>query len=114
MKKHIIVIISFMGVWVSYSQEKEASAILRVEPSGVVVHKPVGVENSVDATSVSIQKNPIRTIDDFSVKELENMLFYANLKLEKVKDDGGAEEDMLYYEEQRQLIEDKLKAKESQ
>lgn len=112
MKRCVLGILFFMCVSISYSQEKEASTVLRVEPSGVVVHKSVGVSNSLNITSVSVQENPVRTIDDYSKEELENMLFYVNLKLEKTKEEGGDDQEVNYYKEQKRLVEDKLKIKE--
>lgn len=114
MKRCVLGILFFMCVSISYSQEKEASTVLRVEPSGVVVHKSVGVSNSLNITSVSVQENPVRTIDDFSEEELKNMLFHIGLKLEKIKEEGGEEQDLNYYNEQKRLVENKLKTKENQ
>lgn len=111
--KYFITIAALVCMLYSYSQEKDSETILRVEPNGVVVHKPIDVEHTLGIKSAPAQKeNPSRTIDDFSEEELETMLFYADLKIEKISDEGGSDDDVNYYKEQKQLIEEKLKSKQ--
>ncbi len=116
--KKFLIIAGLMFTVSSYSQKKGTGVILHVEPNGVVVHKPVDVEHTLGIKSDSVQqtqkqsiktnsRSP-RTMDDFSVEELEDMLYYADLKIEKIKEEGNAE-DLKYYVEQKQLIEEKLR-----
>ncbi|MFA5557714.1 MAG: hypothetical protein AB7D46_03180 [Flavobacteriaceae bacterium] len=116
-----LIIASLMFVTFSYSQKKGTGVVLRVEPNGVVVHKPVDVEHTLGINSEPVQEqhkqqntNTPRTIDDFSTEELESMLYHADLKIEKIREEEGSDADALkYYKEQKQLIEKKLQIRKS-
>lgn len=121
MKNKFLIVTGLMFVTFSYSQEKGTGVILKVEPNGVVVYKPIDVEYTLGIKSESVQEQPeqqkesnhrtARTIDDFSVEELESMLYHADLKMEKISEEEGSGEALEYYTEQKKLIEEKLKVK---
>src|SRR5690554_5613768 len=96
-----LIVASLMFVTFSYSQKKGTGVVLRVEPNGVVVHKPVDVEHTLGINSEPIQKQhkqqnentsrAPRTIEDFSTEELENLLYHADLKIEKISEEEGSD-----------------------
>jgi len=90
------IFISFMSIitFFSFSQTQKKGTILRVEPNGVVVYKPIDVEHTLGIKSesnskieVQTQNPPIKTINDYSLEELEYMLPHIDLKIEKHKTD---------------------------
>ena|SRR5690554_2585473 len=114
MKNKYLTMVCFFFFCFTYSQEKEQNdlcgAILRVEPNGVVVYKPVDVEQTLgikpEPTSVKEERlNSPRTIDDYSLEELEEMLYYVDLKIDNVGSDR-----VNNYTEQRRLIEQRIQS----
>lgn len=119
MKKIYFILLCCSCFSISYSQEKKEGTVLRVEPNGVVVYKVIDVEQTLGIKSKDIsdtkeEKISPKTIDDFSLEELEEMLYYINLKMKTITDIENTEEDIKNYEEQKRMIEEKtLKIKTS-
>jgi|SRR5690554_72092 len=114
MKNKYLTMVCFFCFCFTYSQEKEQNeirgTILRVESNGVVVYKPVDVEQTLGikpelAPVVEERSNSPRTIDDYSLEELEEMLYYVDLKIDNVGTDR-----VNNYTEQRSLIEKKIQS----
>lgn len=98
----------------SYSQEKKEETIIRVEPNGVVVHKSIGVEQTLNikpepTISTTKRETSPKTLDDFSLEELEEMLYYIDLKIENVSDTEDYDESIRNYVRQKGMIEEKIK-----
>lgn len=115
MKRTYLTIISLIYVGLSYSQEKDSSNILRVESNGIKVYKPVDVEQTLgikpEAISTITEEKAvsIRTLDDLSTEELEERLYYINLKLEKSDSEGNAD-DVIRYKKEKQLTENRIQS----
>jgi len=81
MKPLFFTFITLFITFFSFSQTTEKGTILRVEPNGVVVYKPIDVEHTLglksENTSNKIepqtQNPPIKTINDYTLEELEYM-----------------------------------------
>lgn len=114
MKKKYLTIVFVLFFGFTYSQKKEQpekGTILRVEPSGVVVYKPIDVEQTLGITSKPIpevkkERSKPKTIQDLSLEELKEMLYYVELKI----DNTDSSEDLINYSEQRKLIIDRIKS----
>jgi len=102
MKTILLTLITLITSLFSFSQTTEKGTILRVEPNGVVVYKPIGVENITDTKPQNYQKiepqtqnPPVKTIDDYTLEELEYMYSKPDIddKIEYYKSDKtGSEE----------------------
>jgi len=113
MKKIYFILVCCFFFCISYSQEKKESTILRVEPNGVVIYKPIDVEQTLGIKSKEIshtkeEKAPPKTIDDFSLEELEEILYYINLKMETIPNIEDNADDIKNYVAQKRLIEEKI------
>jgi len=90
MKSKIFIFLALIITFFSFSQTREKGTILRVEPNGVVVYKPIDVERTLGAKSentsnkidTQTQNPPIKTIKDYTLEELEYMLPHVDLKIE--------------------------------
>jgi len=97
MKTFFFTFVTLLITFFSFSQTAEKGTILRVEPNGVVVYKPIDVEHTLglksENTSNKIepqtQNPPIKTINDYTLEELEYMysLPDIDLKIEKYKNE---------------------------
>lgn len=110
MKRRYITVISIMFACFSYAQEKGSGTILRVEPNGVVVHKPVDVEHTLGIKPEPVspkekKARPVRTLEDLSLEELEERLYHIDLKMEN----SEPSDDFNRYKEQKQLTEDRIR-----
>ncbi len=113
MKRIHLAVISLMCGVFAYSQEKNSGTILRVEPSGIVVYKPVDMEQTLGIKSEAVvpvteeRIVPVRTLDDLSVEELEERLYYIELKLEKAINEDNTD-DIIRYKEEKQQTEARI------
>jgi len=89
MKTVFFTFVTLLITFFSFSQTKEKGTILRTDPNGVVVYKTIGVENTMNAKpqnyqKIDVQKEgpPIKTINDYTLEELEGMLPDIDLKIE--------------------------------
>lgn len=114
MKRTYSVVIFLVCICFSYSQEKDPNTILRVESNGVVVYKPIGVEHTLGIKSETVfpvaeeRVTPFKTIDDLSMEELEEKLYYINLKLEKAINEDSTD-DIIRYKEEKHLTEGRIR-----
>jgi len=113
MKKIYFILLCCSCFCTSYSQEKKEGTVLRVEPNGVVVYKPIDVEQTLrikpkDISYTKEEKASPKTIDNLPLEELEEMLYYINLKMETITDIEDNNEDIKNYEKQKRLIEEKI------
>ncbi len=113
MKHTYLTIISLMCACFSFSQDKDSRTILRVEPSGVVVYKPIDMEQTLGikpeiVSPVAEEKViPVKTIDDLSVEELEERLYYIDIKLEKAISEDNTD-DVIRYKEEKQKTKNRI------
>jgi len=113
MKKIYFILLCCSCFCISYSQEKKEGTVLRVEPNGVVVYKAIDVEQTLgikhkDISDTKEEKIPSKTIDDFSLEELEEILYYINLKMETITNIEDNADDIKNYADQKRLIEEKI------
>jgi len=102
MKTIFLTLVTLIISLYSFSQTTEKGTILRVEPNGVVVYKPIGVENTSDTKPQNYQKiepqtqnPPIKTIDDYTLEELEYMYSLPDIddKIEAYKNNTSSDQE---------------------
>jgi len=114
MKNKYLTLIFVLISGFTYSQKKEhptKGTILRVEPNGVVVYKPIDVEQTLGiiskpASEVKKEVHKPKTINDLSLEELKEMLYYLELKI----DNTDYYQDLINYSEQKKLITDRIQS----
>jgi len=96
MNRIFFISLAFIVTFFSFSQTQEKGTILRIEPNGVVVYKPIDVEHILGVRSennskveLQTQGPPIKTINDYTLEELEYMysLPDIDLKIEVYKNE---------------------------
>lgn len=101
MKKKYFIVVALVITFSSYSQEQK---ILRTEPNGVIVYKPIDVETTQGIVKEEFKTNASRSINDFTLEELTNMLYYVNLKIKNIEETSENASSLDSYIEQRQQI----------
>ena len=105
MKKQYIFAVALLTAISSYSQEQ---TVLRTEPNGVIVYKPIDVESTQGIVKEEFKPNPSRSIDELSIDELTDMLHYVNLKIKKIEETSENASSLEPYIEQRKQIRTKI------
>mgnify|MGYP003407422216 FL=1 len=101
MKKKYFIVIALVMTFSSYSQDQK---ILRTEPNGVVVYKPIDVETTQGIVKEDFKTNPSRSINDLTVEELNDMLYYLNLKIKSIEQTTENASSLDSYIEERQQV----------
>jgi len=109
MKNKVFIFFAFIIISFSFSQTTEKGTILRVEPNGVVVYKPIDVEHTLGLKSENIynkiepqtQNPPIKTINDYTLEELEYMLPHVDAKIEMYENENTDDDESLNTEIER-------------
>jgi hypothetical protein len=95
------------GSFALQAQEKTQSNYVRTEPNGVQVYQATGVETTLPKVE-QVQTTPI-AISDWDKAACESALYYIQLKQELLIGKEDAAERNIYYEEQKALINTRLK-----
>lgn len=106
MKKSLFIFLILAGgTFYSAAQEKSSSKLVRTEANGIQVYEATGNETVVPNELVI---SPTRTINDWNMEECENALYFIDLKIEKMKENEGNENQILEYEAQKVLINERM------
>lgn len=107
MKILLLALMLMSGSLALYAQEKTESNYVRTEPNGIQVYQATGVETTLSQKNQAI--NSPLTISDWDQAACESALYYIQLKQELLIGKEDAAERSKYYEEQKALINARLK-----
>lgn len=99
MKKCLLLIASVLCVHVLFGQQTTQPQYQRTESNGVRVYESPGYVNQQTTIEQPVQENnerPRRTIETYSMDEVEDGLTYTTLKLEDARLAGDAESIRIY------------------
>ena len=100
--KHILLLLFISGCFAVSSQTVSKNKPVRIETNGVQVYEAIGNENSL------IINEPLavvsKTINDWSLVECQDALYYIDLKIQLLKDSGVEFDQIDFYEQQKNLI----------
>lgn len=103
----LLALMIMSGSLALHAQEKSQSNYVRTEPNGVQVYQATGVETTLSQKGQAI--NSPLTISDWDQVACESALYYIQLKQELLIGKEDAAEQNKYYEEQKGLINTRLK-----
>lgn len=91
----------------SAGQEVAPPKLLKVEQNGVKTYVAQGYESENNSTNTESVEQPIRSLHDFSIEEIENIIYGINLKLADLE--GGQNSELIegYVSYRAQLFERK-------
>ena len=105
MNKNHLLILAFIGIsFLSAAQEKSPKSV-RTEPNGVMVYEAQGNES---VTPITILSNPTKSMNDWSLEECENALYYIELKIQALKTAQNNAVSIKEYEAQKKLIQERV------
>ncbi len=96
--KSTLITFSLLCVFTSGAQEKNEP--IRIDSNGVKVFQAEGIENATHLSEKpsSIESNSQRNIKDWNLEECENALYYIDLKINSLVEEGGNFEAIKEYE----------------
>ena len=100
--KQLLLLLFTSGCFAVSSQTASQNQPVRIESNGVQVFEAIGNENTI------ITNEPLavvsKTINDWNLVECQDALYYIDLKIQLLKESGVDLDQMAFYEQQKNLI----------
>lgn len=96
-KKYPLIVFFLLFSVFLYSQENEQVKFLYTAPNGVRVYESTGVQSEKKVLKTTEVKT--RTVSEWSLDDCNNALYYIDLKINEVKDNPEATDQLKAYQE---------------